>query len=79
MAIIIVAIESIEIGMATQTLSGSNISIAGIEVGGDGTVSDAMGRDYLINSRCIAKLSHQAINSATVESVSLTTAIEAGK
>ena len=50
MTIIIVAIESVEIGMTTQALSRANISIAGIEVGSDGTMPDSMGRDYLIDS-----------------------------
>lgn len=75
MTIIIIAIESVEIGMTAQSLSGTNISIAGIQVGCDGTVSDSMGRNYLIDSGCCAELSHQAINRATVQSVSLTTAI----
>ena len=66
MAIVIVAIESVEISVTTQSLSGSNITVAGIQVSGDGTVSDPMGRDYLIDSGCFAKLSHQAINSAAI-------------
>ena len=42
MAIVIVPIEGIEIGVTTQELSGSNITITGIEVGGDGTVPNPM-------------------------------------
>ena len=79
MTIIVVPIEGIEIGMTTQSLSCSNITVAGIEVSGDGTVPDPMGRDYLIDPRCFAKLSHQAINSAAIKSMSLTAPIEAGK
>ena len=75
MAVIIVAIECIEISMTTQGLSGSNITVAGIEVRCDGTVPNPMGRNYLIDPRCCTKLSHQAINSTTVKSMSLTTAI----
>ena len=55
MAIIIVPIECVEIGMTTQRLSGANITIAGIEVGGDGTVPNPMGRNYLIDPRCCTK------------------------
>ena len=66
MAIVVVAIEGVEISMTAQGLSGSNITITGIEVGGDGTVSDAMGRNYLIDSSGFTKLSHQAINSAAI-------------
>ena len=79
MTVIVVAIESIKVSMATQALSRANISIAGIEVGSDGTVSDAMGRDDLIDPGCCTKLSHQAINSTTVESMSLAATIETGK
>ena len=79
MAIIIVAIQSVEIGMATQALSGSKITIAGIEVGSDGTMPDSMGRDYLIDSGRSTKLSHQAINSTAVESMSLSASIQTGK
>ena len=66
MTVIIVTIEGVEIGMTTQGLSGSNITVAGTEVGCNGTVSDSMGRNYLIDSGCFTKLSYQAINSATV-------------
>ena len=79
MAVIIVAIESIEVGMTTQGLSGSKITVTGIEVRCDGTVPNPMGRNYLIDPCCCAKLSHQAINSATVQPMSLTAPIEAGE
>jgi hypothetical protein len=36
--------------MTAQSLSGTKITIAGIEISGDGTVSDSMGRNYLIDS-----------------------------
>ncbi len=38
MAVIIVAIEGVEISMTAQALSGTKISIAGIQIGGDGTM-----------------------------------------
>ena len=66
MTIIVVAIEGIEIGMTAQGLSGSNITVAGIKVGCNGTVSNPMGRDYLIDSSGFTKLSYQAINSAAI-------------
>ena len=50
MAVIIVAIEGVEIGVTTQALSRANITVASIEIGGDRTVPDSMGRDYLIDS-----------------------------
>jgi hypothetical protein len=75
MTIIVVAIQSVEIGMTAQSLSGSNITVTGIEVGGDGTMPDPMGRNYLIDPGCFTKLSHQAINSTAIESVSLTAAV----
>ena len=75
MTVIVVAIESIEVGVTTQGLSGSNITVASIEVRCDGTVPNPMGRDYFIDPCCFAKLSHQAINSATVQPMSLTAAI----
>ena len=75
MTIIIVPIQSIKIGMATQGLSGSNITVTSVQVSGDGTVSDSMGRNYPIDSGWFTKLPNQAINSTAVESMSLITAI----
>ena len=50
MAIIVVASQGIEVSMTAQSLSGEDIPIAGIEVGGDGTVADAVGGDDFIDS-----------------------------
>ena len=41
MTVIIVTIEGVEIGMTTQGLSSSNITVAGIKVGCNGTVSES--------------------------------------
>ena len=76
---LVVAIECIEVGVTAQSLSGSNITVAGIEGGCDGTVSNPVRRDDLIDSGCFTKLSHQAINRATVQPMSLTAPIEAGE
>ena len=76
---LVVAIECIEVGVTTQALCRTNITVASIQVSGDGTVSDSMGRNYLIDSGCFTKLSHQAINRATVQPMSLTAPIEAGE
>jgi hypothetical protein len=50
MTIIVVASESIEVSMATQSLGGTNIPVAGIEVRGDRAVADAVGGDNFIDS-----------------------------
>ena len=58
MTIIVVPIEGIKISMTTQGLSRSNITVAGIQVSGDGTVPNPVGRNYLIDSSGFTKLSH---------------------
>ncbi len=58
MTIIIVPIQSIKIGMATQALSRTNITVASIQVSSDGIVSDPFDGAAIWNLQDFSKPSY---------------------
>jgi hypothetical protein len=73
--IVVVTSEGIQVGMAAQSLGGTNVSVANIEISGDGTMSDAVRGDDFIDPGGLAQRAHQSINGATIESMSFATPI----